>query len=556
MKQKFNTFFLILITLLSYSPISFALTPIQEKEIRLSKASLLFSQSRDAQALRLLKANMEGKFHRDTFLTLARYFFKKKNFTKSFRLYQVLIKRGIGRKLAKSHYNPNLKSNFERLLIKTAEPSKEDLSITLELAERFYATYKDKTLPEEFLLTVLSLSEKYYTVTAHFNFFKGESHLNLARIDLIRDKVDSALNHLHIAQNLFSSLNKENNFRDKVLLEDIKVLLAEAYIKKGQGDVGLLLMRSLSAQPDINPAIKTYARNYLKALNASFVNAVFSYGIKSKKNINQLNSTDYKQFDTLSNRETLGKRDSLFHARRLNVFMNRQLSDKYSVSGSLDIINENSFSGEVNRPNFTNTEIALNLKRFRNNNSIILFDYQFNNLSGRELDSLQVIQPKSSHRFSFAYQWLYKKGLVNIEVPLEFSSFNTERSTNSFAVAMSYESLITDKWFAPKYYSSLGRRSEGENLDSSFFFQLGATNKSDIKYDWNIVTGFDFYTNSNNLLALNYSELNFNLISNHKLKVLTGLSINLSYELTRRSFDEPLGTINMSEFGAGLTYNF
>lgn len=533
-----------------------ALSLEQAQEIRHAKALVMLSQSQNNQALKLLRRNMDGPFHRETFITLARYFFEKKQFTKSFRLYQVLIKRGIGTRVANLNYNHKLKGNFQVVLSKTKKPKLEDLAVVYELAQRYYATYNDRTLPQEFSRSILSLSEKYFSICKHFNFFSGEASLSLARINLINEEFNFALDNLIEAQKLYQSPNRDNHFKEGTLLEDIRVLLAETYIKRGQGDVGLLLIRSLSAQSDLDPAIRTYTKNYLKELNSSFVNVIFNYGIKQKQNINQLSELDYENFENLPNRQGAAKKDALIRAGRLNVFMNRQISDQYNVSGSLDITNESALSKEVDTPNFTNTALELSLKRYKDDNSIFLLDYKFNNLSGRELQSLQFIQPKVTHQLSAGYQWLLKKGLLTLEAPVEFSSFLNERSTNLISIAARYEPLITGRWLAPEYYTTLGRRSEGELFSSSLLFQMGLNNKTQLSADWYLFSYADLYFNHNADKVLSYSELNLGLRATRSLSALKGLGLELGYLMTKRSFSEDVGSFNMNEFTASLTYNF
>jgi hypothetical protein len=294
----------------------------------------------------------------------------------------------------------------------------------------------------------------------------------------------------------------------------------------------------------------------LKELNSSFVNVIFNYGIKQKQNINQLSELDYENFENLPNRQGAAKKDALVRAGRLNVFMNRQISDQYNVSGSLDITNESALSKEVDTPNFTNTALELSLKRYKDDNSIFLLDYKFNNLSGRELQSLQFIQPKVTHQLSAGYQWLLKKGLLTLEAPVEFSSFLNERSTNLISIAARYEPLITGRWLAPEYYTTLGRRSEGELFSSSLLFQMGLNNKTQLSADWYLFSYADLYFNHNADKVLSYSELNLGLRATRSLSALKGLGLELGYLMTKRSFSEDVGSFNMNEFTASLTYNF
>ncbi len=553
--KSFATFCFLFLLIIN-SPILFAqgLSPEQKQEIRFTKAISLFNKGLEKEGLKLLRTNLDGPFHYKTEQFLARYFFDKRKFTKSFRLYQHMLKNTYSREIVDFNFNHRIRTKFYELIRSRKKPEPLALQVSFEAAEKFFEAYTLKVFPEEFSTNLLNLAEKYFSICVENELYVAPSKYYLSKIYFERKEDQRAISLLREAREDYS-LSPDKNLELGLRIEDIELLLGEALARSGNVDSGTLILRSLYSRDNTTSSTKSYARSFLREIKSSYFDASVSYQMKSKSNINQLDAEDYSNFDNLANKAALGQKDGTVHHRRFNFFTSQELSPKYQASASFTYINESPTQEVLKHARFDQTTLEVNLKRYRQKNSFYAFDYRFNNLSGRRFQSLNFIQATSSHTFTPNYNWIGLDSRWKISLPIENRSYLDGRSASSLALQFDYRPILKDSWWSPSYFGTLGRRSEGEDFDSSLFYQLGFSNSHEFstRLYW-LVLG-DFYTNANSDALLNYNELTITNAFSYFLKNYPQLSLEIETSWRRRSQDG-LGSITTLDVGAGVSYNF
>lgn len=515
---------------------------------------VFFTNQQEDEALKLLRDNLRGPFHYKTEKYLAEYFFEKRKFTKSFRLYQHMLKNTYSPQVIDFNFNHELKERFESFLEAQGQPSPFALQVAFEAAERFYEAYLLKIFPEEFSDNLLNLSEKYFTVCVQGGQFLAPSKFYLSKIYFEREDEQEAISLLKQAKKDYL-LDSKRNLELGLKLEDIELLLGEALARAGYIDSGSLIIRSLYSRDGISSNTKNYAKSFLDELQNSYFNAVITFQLKQKNNINQLNAEDYANFDSLSNRDELVEKDSTVYHRRFHLFMNQRLNEKYQMSGNFTYVNETPATEGLSRPGFDQTNLELELKRFRQSTSFFGVGYRFNNLAGRELPTLNFIQAERSQTFTPHYYWITEHSKWKLSLPIEFRTYLSGRSASSTALQLDYRPILSSSWWSPSFFTTLGSRSEGESFESSLFLQAGFSNSFEINEQlyWLIIS--DFFSNNNSDFRLNYNELTLTNLLNYQLKKFP--SFGLEFDLTwRRRSQDQIGTISTLDISAGVSYNF
>lgn len=533
---------------------SFALSERQAQDIRFSKAKLYLVQNQESKAMALFKKILSGPFHYDAEIFLARYFYEQKVFTKSFRLYQHILKEQFNKAIVNHPYSHKNRSKFDTVLKKINRPSPRTLSTIFELAEKYFEAYTFRYLPEEFQKSILNLSQKYFHISDFFNIHPATTKFYLSKIYLIRKDNNGAIQKLKETQEAFTKA-PDRAMEMGLKEEDIKVHLAEAFAKEGFEDSSTLILLGLRSRENLSQQNRHYVSNYLKQLRKSFIRTTFSYMIKSKGNINQLGSEDYENFDQLENQNDLGKKDSLAHSGRFHLYYHRRIDDNkdFSLNGTYQ--KETPLSSNVEKPASDQYTLDANFKFHSTDNRFWSLSYQYSGLSGRELDTLINFQAKSKHTFSASHIWVDHLSKWILTVPLEKRTTQTNRSTTSLATSLEYIPYIRMSWLNPSIYGSLGRRSEGEELESSFFVQLGAENTYKIKdiVLWSL--GADYYLNSNSSQLINYSEFSLSNNFRYALKDYPGFVVD-GEVLWRNRSNDIVGSIQTFDLGVGITYSF
>lgn len=531
-----------------------ALTKQQAQEIRYAKALVAFSNQQQEEGLKLLRENLKGPFHYKTEKYLAQYFFEKRKFTKSFRLYQHMLKNTYSKKVIDFNFNHELKNQFINFVRAEEKPSPLALQIAFEAAEKFYEAYLLKIFPDEFSMNLLNLSEKYFTICVEGELYLSPSKFYLSKIYFERRKDDEAISLLKEAKEDYS-LAPEKNLQLGLKVEDIELLLGEALARAGYIDSGTLIIRSLYSRDGISSNTKSYAKSFLDELNTSYFNAIITYQLKQKNNIHQLDSDDYSNFQSLPNNQELVEKDAIVHHRRFHFYMNQRLSEKYHASGNFTYVNETPSNSALTKPGFDQTNLELELKRFRQTTSFYGLGYRFNNLAGRELNSLNFIQAEQSQTFTPHYYWITENSKWKLSFPIEFRTYLSGRKATSLAMQLDYKPILSSSWWSPSLFSTLGRRTEGDNFNSSLFFQLGLSNSYEISDQlyWLLVS--DYFSNSNSDFRLNYNELTISNLLSYQLKKYPSFSLELEVTWRRRGQDQA-GTIGTLDIGAGVSYNF
>jgi len=531
----------------------FGLTAKEAQDIRYAKAISLISNENEEKGVSLLRKNLKPPFHYKTTLFLARHFYEKKEFTKSFRLYQHILNNTFDSKIVEFTYNPQLKSLLTKRLKKISKPRPEALLTSFEFAEKFFEVYQEKIFPVEFLKSLLNLSEKYFRICAHFNLYPAPTHIYLSKIETIRGNDSQAINLLTTAK---KQLKDNPDDQLGVKEQDIDLLLSEAFARVGQIETSTNLLRSLYSKDNLSPSTSQYAKTFLKELNTSYFNTTFTYQVRRRQNIYQLEDSQYSSFDDNQNlKSRLKEKDNLIHHRHLNFYMNKQLNQDLSFKAGIDYTNEKTFTNGLPGTTSDQLSFTLGVNKYQGNDSYYSFDYDFSRLGGRRLENLFVIQSRRHHTFTPGYYWNTVESQWKWTLPIEFESYEGERSATGLSIALTYSPIIKSKFWSPEVYGSLGRRSEGELLPSSLFFQMGASNFNEINDKFGLLSFLDFYKNSNSDASLDFSELTIDAVLSYKYPKIRGLSLELEIIWRRRSY----GTgevIPMNDIGLGATYNF
>lgn len=544
---------LLIIFLLQIKGVS-ALTPEQKQEIRYSKAIAEFNKDFDEKGLKYLRENLRGPFHYKTELFLARYFFEKRKFTKSFRLYQHMLKKTYSEDVINFNFNHEIKNEFLKFIKEKEKPTPLALQISFEAASKFFEAYSLNVFPNEFLPNLLNLSEKYFTICVENNLYMAPSKYYLSKIYFERQKDQKAIDLLKEAKEDYS-LSPDKNLELGLKMEDIELLLGESLARLGFVDSGTLILRSLYSRDNTASNTRSYAKSFLDEIRSTYFDASISYQVKSKSNINQLNSDDYSNFSNLTNSDELGNKDGTVHHRRFNFYTSQEISSKYQVSANFTYVNESPTDEKVSRAGFDQTTLEIDIKKYRQKTSFYGLGYRFNNLAGRNLSSLQNIQATGSQTIAPYYTWINEKSKWKISIPLEWRSYRNDRSASSLAFHVDYRPISTKSWWEPAYFAAIGRRSEGDLFPSSLFYQLGLSNSYEFssRLYWLLMT--DFYNNSNSDFLLNYNEITVTNAFSYFFKAYPKLSFDIETSWRSRSQQE-FGTVTTFDISAGLTFNF
>lgn len=544
----------LLINYLSFLSSPFALSPEQKQEIRYTKAMVAFNKVQEDKGLKLLRENLNGPFHYKTELFLARYFFKRRKFTKSFRLYQHMLKKTYDEEVINYSFDTKNRKQFISFINGSKKPTPLALQLSFEAAQKFFDAYNLNVFPEEFSPNLLNLSEKYFTICAEQGLYVSPSKYYLSKIYFEREEDQKAIALLKEAKEDYP-LSPEKNLELGLRQEDIELLLGESLARAGFVDSGTLILRSLYSREDTASNTRSYARSFLDEIKNSYFDATLTYHLKSKSNINQLDAEDYNNFENLTNRGELGEKDGTVHHRRFNFFTGQEISSKYQASANFTYINESPTQESLSQAGFDQVTLEIDLKRYRQKTSFFGLGYRFNNLSGRDLNTLRNVQAVNSQTFSPYYSWVTQHSKWKISLPIESRTYKDERSASSLAFHVDYKPILKDSWWAPSYFAALGRRSEGDIFPSSLFYQFGLSNSYEFssRFYWLLMS--DYYSNANSDFLLNYNEITVTNAFSYFLKSYPNISFDLEASWRSRS-QEGLGGITTLDLATGLTYNF
>lgn len=504
--------------------------------------------------MKLFKEILNGPFHYEATTFLARYFFEEKNFTKSFRLYQHILKVIYSKKVTRFGFQPRNRLEFRSFVEKRISPNERALKTSFEVAEKYFEAYTFKYLPLEFQENILNLSEKYFQLVDVHSYNPAVTKFYLSKIYLIRKDYSLAIKTLRETEEAYAQNPQAAN--DLGLKEeDIKVTLAEALAKAGFNDSSTLVLLNLQKRKDLSSSNRHYVSSFLKQLEKTYLKSTFSYQLKSKGNINQLGEEDYQNFENLSNKEELGSKDSIVHWGRYHLYYHRRLSDNQDLGVNGSFLFEKPLDSSVQKPENNQYNIDINYKYHTEGHRFWSFSYQLFRLDGRKLDSLINFQSESKHTFSLSHIWVKGTSRWILSLPLEFRTIQTGRKASSMGLFLEYQPYIKKSWLNPTLHSQIARRSEGELFDSTFIFQFGVENNYFLteKINWSLAA--DYYLNSNSSPLLNYSEVSLTNLFTYPLNKSKDLLIEADIQYRTRSNDN-VGNITTFDLGLGLTYAF
>ncbi len=549
-----NLIFLTLFFIVSIGSNAWALTQSQAQDIRFSKAKAFLIQDEKEKALKLFKDILNGPFHYEASTFLARYFYEERNYPKSFRLYQHILKTIYDPRVVRFNFTPSLRAPFRELVQKKSNPDKRALSTAFEVAEKYFEAYTFNYFPGEYNKSILNLSEKYFQLVDTHSYRNAITKFYLSKIFLLRKDYNLAIKTLQKTEKAFKE-NKIESLELGLKEEDIKVTLAEAYAKAGFNDSSTLVLLNLQKRKDLSSSNRHYVSTFLKQLEKTFLKSTFSYQLKSKGNINQLGEEDYENFENLNNRQELGEKDSLVHWGRYHLYYHRRIASDQDIGVNGSFLFEKPLDSSVKKPENNQYDINIHYQYHAKDNRFWSLNYHLYRLDGRKLDTLINFQAESKHEFSLSHIWINPTSRWILSFPLEFRKTQTNRSANSLGVFLEYQPYLKTSWLNPTLHGQMARRSEGEPFGSSFIFQLGLENLYPItdKINWSLAA--DYYLNSNSDVLLNYSEMILTNLFTYPLNKKKNLLLEADLQYRSRTNDI-VGNINTFDMGLGLTYAF
>lgn len=298
------------------------------QELRLAKAELALSQGKDRFALYLVTQNITHKsFHLDSYLFLANYYLERRSVTKAFRIYHYVIKKlhpKGGKRLLKAANVNTVEQEFKTINI----PSQDALAIYYTLGQTYFDLEGKAVFSQKFSKQLLLNSKKYFTITRHYNFQRGDSNFFLGSINSRLNKFGEAINNLSTAKELYEEEQRDTKEDRSTELQNINFMLADALIREGHTDSGAIFLKGLYQNPTASSSLKEYANSYLDALSTVYKIVTLSLGYTYDTNTHSLTDTERENFDDY--RGTYVSEDALYFTKNFNYFYSSAKQENYS----------------------------------------------------------------------------------------------------------------------------------------------------------------------------------------------------------------------------------
>lgn len=531
-------------------PEVFAEVPESElQEVRYAKAELAMLDGNDEEAIKILKNNLSLKsLHLPSFMMIADYHFRRRNFSKGMRVYHYLIKKLHSDLVMKS----TVVEGIGELIDDLPAPSQEVRGLYFRVGMEYYRMSENPDFDVQMRKKMLIYAEKYFNVCEFYKFNIPQTKYMLGIIKNRKEDFFNSIKYLADAKELLKDLPDDQRGAD---LFNLDYLMGDNLVRAGFSDSGSLYLKSVYQSKNADNSLKDYASTYLNALNQEFfsISLRMSYGYNS--NIEGLTKSEQALRDRFSSSFPYIK-DAYFSGWGVNSFYNSKKLGHwiFLLYGDVDSKNMKNKNQSTNDERTITGSLEAKYDNFQKSTFKTSLTYAYSmyradeNLSMEKLSNFYSIQP--------SYIYTLKRGIITYRAPLNITQSITEGNLYSYGLGISYSPFIKNKYWGLSYSLDFSRSEEGASYPKSANYSLGATNNSSFDDQNSLFTTFSYTSNSNALESLIYSSYSLNFSYTLTFKKIRGLSLSLSlgYESTDyKTKDQP---ILSTEVIGGMSYSF
>jgi tetratricopeptide (TPR) repeat protein len=542
-QKAFLAFFIVLFARQSWS----ASNPMLE--IRFAQAELAFIDGDEQEGLRLLRENLEpGDPHIPTYRLLSRIYLTKEEFSKSFRVLYVLIRR--------LHPNggPTIlaiqdRRDIARQLRRSAPPNREALETYFLIGSNYFRLAERPHFPAAFRGQLYELAHKYFSVTDYYRFEMPQTSYFLGVIASRRRNYQDAITRLIEARELFS---KEEGEGASEQIQGINFLLGDSLIRSGYRDAGTLYLNSLYLDDDVNESLKQYSKAYLDNLASSF--ALITVGVTGNYRENLYRFTDSFLDDFDRFKEILGENNGSSITRSANYLYSSRRFNHMIYTARLNFREDRQREAKHwrldNRLLSGTFEVRYdNLKR-----SIVKLSYSQNHLFTRPGEAQNFKANTQIHNINPEYVHTLRKGTITYRAPITIRTRKNSNSTRNHGLAVSYVPFYRTQWIGPSLSAEYTFVDETTHRTTR---QTRASLSNHLRPSpiWSTFAFASYSITDHELDRLSQNELTLNLFNNILLRFIRNLSLQASVarSMAKTKEDDKITTMTYS---LGLNYSF
>ena len=541
---------LILIFLLGLVLPAYAVSVQEIQRVRLARAESFLQDGEDKKALRLIYANLKSKIpHIPTYLILARYYYDRSEISKSFKVYYSIIKRTHTPVIVSTGYSPN----FEQLLNQVPRPSNDALKVYFEVAQKYWELYRDGRMDKEFREKVLIMSKKYFTVCQYYDYERVAVSTSLARIESIKSNPQQALKELKVANESNSKSLERSREKNQ---QEVELLMGETLLNEGRTDAGLLYLRSVYNSPSSSPALRQYAEGYLDALSKTYARVNFNYNINAETNMHKLTETQRSEFADSSLQDQYGVENGIVHENNIDLFLAKRWNNHWSTlfAGTLNI--ESASESTAKARDKRKVTLRADSKYENFDKAFIKLKYAYEMNWTRPTSESSLTHSTTTHSITPQYTYTLKSGLISYGLPIEMQSSTDQGSISQYGFEIGFRPFYRNRYFDFQATGEIGTKGEYlEESTSSTFFNLSGINQTLISDSWSLFSNLNYYSQSNQIESLSYSELSLSATFSYSFRAIKGLFGELGYSATQTGISNG-ENINNSSISGGLSYSF
>lgn len=519
------------------------------QEVRYSQAELALIDNDLKEALGYLQQNLEpGAPHIPTYLMLSRIFYSQEEYSKSFRVLYVLIRRlhpVDGQQILNLQYSDTI----SRFIRNMAPPNREALEIYFLIGQNYFRLAESGAFTGDFRAQLYELAAKYFNITDYYRFELPQTNYYLGVISSRRRRYQDAITRLIEARDLFS---QDEGPETKTQVQNINFLLGDSLIREGYRDAGTLYLNSIYLDEEANDSLKQYSRSYLDNLASSY--SLITVGVTGNYRQNLYRFTDTRLNDFSLFEPIIGGRDGSSVAKSLNYLYSSRRFNKMIYTARVN------FREDLQRDDIhwrldnriINASIEAKYDNLRR--SLLKFNYsQLYIFTRPDLNEDFKINT-TDHNFNVEYVHTLKKGTLSYRLPVTYRKRRNFNTTMNKGLALNYVPFYRTRWVGPSFSTEF---SLIEELNFATSKRLRASVSNHIRYS-PIVSTFIFasYTKLDHELdSLSLDEYSVTLFTNVLLRFVQNLSANFSIARTMANTGES-DKINTMTYSAGINYSF
>lgn len=519
------------------------------QEVRYAKAELAMLDGYEEEALQILKENLSLKaLHLPSYLMIADYHFRRRNFSKGIRVYHYLIKKLHSDRVLKSP----LVDGIGDLIDDLPAPSQDVMSIYFRTGMEYYRMSENPDFDAPFRKKMITYAEKYFNVSEFYKFNLPQTKYMLGIIKNQKENFFDSIKYLADAKDLLKDLPDDQRNAD---LFNLDYLMGDNLVRAGFSDSGSLYLKSVYLSKAADKSLKDYASTYLNALNQEFFSLSLRTSYGYNNNIEGLTEDEQALRDRFSSSFPYIK-DAYFSGWGVNAFYNSKKFGHWSflLYGDVDSKNMKNKSQSTNDERTITSSFEAKYDNFKKSTFKTSFTYAYSmyrsdaNLSMEKLSNFYSIQP--------SYIYTLKRGIITYRLPINITQSISEGNLYSYGAGISYSPFIKNKYWGLSYSLDYSRNEESSTTPKSTNYSLGATNNTSIDDQNSLFTTLSYSSNNNTTESLVYTTYSVDFSYTLTFKKITGLSLNasLSYESTKyKSKDQP---IYATEVIGGMSYSF